>query len=98
MKGKERKFKGNRVEKHESVPAPEVVWNPKTDLGRQVKEGKITDIEDVFNQGLVILESEITDTLLPNLEEDLLLIGQAKGKFGGGQRRTFRQPQKKTKE
>ena len=98
MKGKERKFKGNRVEKHETVPAPEVVWNPKTDLGRQVKEGKITDIEDVFNQGLVILESEITDTLLPNLEEDLLLIGQAKGKFGGGQRRIFRQTQKKTRE
>ena len=36
--------------------------------------------------------------MLPNLESDLLLIGQAKGKFGGGQRRVFRQTQKKTAE
>ena len=42
--------------------------------------------------------TEIVDILLPNLETDLLLIGQSKGKFGGGQRRVFRQTQKKTRE
>ncbi len=73
-------------------------WVPVTDLGKKVKEGAIADIEDIFNQGQRIMEAEIVDYLLPNLEEDLLLIGQAKGKFGGGQRRIFRQTQKKTKE
>ncbi len=73
-------------------------WNPKTKLGKLVQEGKITDIEEVFQQGLQILEAEIVNRLLPTLEEDLLLIGQAKGKFGGGQRRIFRQTQKKTRE
>ncbi|MBI2152019.1 30S ribosomal protein S5 [Candidatus Woesearchaeota archaeon] len=68
------------------------------ELGKKVKEGQITDIEDIFKQGLLIQEAQITDTLLPELEEDLLLIGKAKGKFGGGQRRVFRQTQKKTKE
>ncbi len=73
-------------------------WVPVTDLGKKVKESAIADIEDIFNQGQRIMEAEIVDYLLPNLEEDLLLIGQAKGKFGGGQRRIFRQTQKKTKE
>ncbi|MFH1396515.1 MAG: 30S ribosomal protein S5 [archaeon] len=73
-------------------------WKPKTELGRKVKSGEITDIEDIFASGEKILESEIVDILLPNLTTDLLLIGQAKGKFGGGQRRIFRQTQKKTRE
>ncbi|MBT3814114.1 30S ribosomal protein S5 [Candidatus Woesearchaeota archaeon] len=64
----------------------------------EVKKGEVTDIEQIFAQGKMILEAEIVDMLLPNLEDELLLVGQAKGKFGGGQRRIFRQTQKKTKE
>src|SRR3989344_2637436 len=82
----------------ESVPPPEKEWYPKTALGKLVKDGTITDIDEIFNKGYQILEDEIVNRLLPNLEEDLLLIGQAKGKFGGGQRRIFKQTQKKTKE
>lgn len=77
---------------------PLLDWKPKTNTGKLVKTGEITDIAQVFDGGLSILEPEIVDTLLPGLEEDLLLIGQAKGKFGGGQRRIFRQTQKKTRE
>ncbi len=73
-------------------------WKPITELGNKVQKGKITDIEEIFNLGQKIMEPEITDYLLPNLKIDLLLIGQAKGKFGGGQRRIFRQTQKKTRE
>ena len=80
------------------VPEIKVEWKPVTLLGKMVKEGKITDINEIFNQSNPIMESEIVDTLLPDLEDDLLLIGQAKGKFGGGQRRIFRQTQKKTRE
>jgi small subunit ribosomal protein S5 len=76
----------------------DVGWTPKTELGRKVKEGKITDIDEVLNAHVPIFESQIVDVLLPNMESDLLLIGQAKGKFGGGQRRVFRQTQKKTAE
>ncbi|MFT7615452.1 MAG: small subunit ribosomal protein S5 [Candidatus Woesearchaeota archaeon] len=73
-------------------------WQPKSLIGRQVKSGEIKDINAIFDSGIRIMESEIVDSLLPSLERDLLLIGQAKGKFGGGQRRAFRQTQKKTKE
>ncbi|MFP4423705.1 MAG: 30S ribosomal protein S5 [Candidatus Woesearchaeota archaeon] len=73
-------------------------WTPKTEIGKAVKEGRITDIDEIISQGKRILEPEIVDALLPNLETDLLLIGQSKGKFGGGARRVFKQTQKKTRE
>lgn len=73
-------------------------WQPKTELGKAVKSGEITSIEQVLDSGERILEAEIADILVPNLESDLLMIGQSKGKFGGGQRRVFKQTQKKTKE
>src|SRR3989338_1591969 len=88
--------KSERSERSEMVHAPETQWKPKTALGMKVKEGVITDIDDIFSQGLIIQEAEIVNRLVPDLEEDLLLIGQAKGKFGGGQRRIFSQTQKKT--
>lgn len=80
----------------ERVVPVEVEWKPVTLLGKKIKSGEITDIEDVFKQGYIIQEAQVVNTLLPDLQEDLLLIGQAKGKFGGGQRRIFRQTQKKT--
>lgn len=73
-------------------------WTPRTKIGKLVKEGKITSMDEVLGRGVRIKEPEIVDTLLPGLESDLILIGQAKGKFGGGKRRAFRQTQKKTAE
>ena len=73
-------------------------WKPKTDLGRRVKAGEIKDINEILDKGLNILEPEIVDFLLPNLESELIKIGQSKGKFGGGKRSIWRQTQKKTKE
>jgi small subunit ribosomal protein S5 len=72
-------------------------WVPKTAVGKAVRAGEIKDINEVLSKGKKILESEIIDLLLP-LQYDLLAIGQAKGKFGGGKRRAWRQTQKKTKE
>ena len=73
-------------------------WNPNTNLGKKVKKGNITKLDDILDNGLKILEPEIIDILMPNLQNELLLIGQSKGKFGGGQRRVFKQTQKKTQE
>jgi small subunit ribosomal protein S5 len=74
-----------------------LAWAPKTALGKEVKAGKVKDIDQILDNNRKILEAEITDTLLV-LESDLLSIGQAKGKFGGGKRRAWRQTQKKTME
>lgn len=73
-------------------------WQPKSTLGKKVKAGEIKKIDEILDKGEKILEPEIVDALMPNLSTDLLLIGQSKGKFGGGQRRVFKQTQKKTRE
>jgi len=70
-------------------------WKPKTRLGHLVKDKKIKNIDEVLKQR--VLEPEIIDSLL-TLTSDILNIGQAKGKFGGGKRRAWRQTQKKTSE
>ena len=72
-------------------------WEPKTKLGKDVKTGKIKDIDEILDNDNKILEEGIVDYLL-NLESDLMAIGQAKGKFGGGKRRAWRQTQRKTQE
>ncbi|MGB9674631.1 MAG: 30S ribosomal protein S5 [Nanopusillaceae archaeon] len=56
-------------------------WNPKTKLGKLVKEGKIVSIEQIFAQGYKILEPEIVDALLPNLKHDFIRLSLSKGKY-----------------
>ncbi len=73
-------------------------WQPKTNVGKKVKSGEITDIDTILESGVRIMEAEIVDVLLPNLNVDLLAVGQSKGKFGGGKRSIWRQTQKKTSE
>jgi small subunit ribosomal protein S5 len=70
-------------------------WKPKTRLGKLVKDSKIKSIDDALKEK--ILEPEIVDSLL-DLKSEILNIGQAKGKFGGGKRRAWRQTQRKTAE
>ncbi len=86
-----------KKEKREIAKQSLESWTPKTKLGKLVKSGEIKTIDEILDKGKRILEPEIPDCLL-HLESDLLLIGQAKGKFGGGKRRAWRQTQKKTQE
>ncbi len=71
-------------------------WVPKTRVGKLVKEGKITSLDEVIGK-YRIMEPQLVDYLV-KLETDLLNIGQSKGKFGGGKRRVWRQTQRKTAE
>ena len=70
-------------------------WKPRTKLGKMVKEKAIKHIDEALRYK--ILEPEIVDSLI-DVKTDILNIGQAKGKFGGGKRRAWRQTQRKTAE
>jgi small subunit ribosomal protein S5 len=83
-------------EERQRVEDELIKWKPKTKVGKLVKEGKLKNIDEIL-KNYKILEPEIADSLL-DLKSELLAIGQAKGKFGGGKRRVWRQTQKKTKE
>jgi small subunit ribosomal protein S5 len=82
-----------RIQKAESLSS----WEPKTKLGVEVKNGRIKNIDEILDSKRKILESQIVDSLI-ELKIDLLLVGQAKGKFGGGKRRAWRQTQRKKEE
>ena len=73
-----------RAEKKVVAPAN---WKPRTVLGKKVLAGEITDISKVFSEGMKISEPAIVDVLLPNMENEIILIGGSTGK-GGGIRRT----------
>ncbi len=59
------------------------LWKPKTKLGKLVASGAITNIDEILDSGQKIIESEIVDKLVPNLKNELILIGGRKGKGGG---------------
>ncbi len=73
----EKSFQVNKVERILKT------WVPRTELGRKVYNGEITSIEEVFKRGYIIREPEIVDILLPDLKEEIILIGGSSGKGGG---------------
>ena len=100
-KAEEKKEKENQPKRRRrNEPTTEEIllaWEPKTKLGKEVKDGKVKSIEEILDKNKKILEPEIVDKLIP-VKSDLISIGQAKGKFGGGKRRAWRQTQRITKE
>jgi small subunit ribosomal protein S5 len=66
------------------------LWQPRTSVGRTVKEGKITDISQILRQGIPIKETEIIDVLVPNLEEDILGVGMVQRMHKSGRRVKYR--------
>lgn len=75
------------IKKKVDERASATTWLPKTELGREVVQGKYKGIKEVLAKGKIILESQIVDYLVPDLAEDLIHIGGTPGK-GGGIRRT----------
>lgn len=65
-------------------------WIPRTSLGRMVQEGKITSLNEVFVEGYKIQESQIVDTLLPNLQQDVLDINLVQKQTDAGEKSRFK--------
>ncbi len=97
LRGKELK-KANEIDKRKQrIKDALERWVPKTELGKKVKSGQIKDLDEILDKNLKIFEPEVVDYLIKP-ETELIFVGQAKGKFGGGKRRAWRQTQRKTKE
>jgi len=65
-------------------------WEPKTNLGRMVKEGIITDIDEIFEKGLPIMELEIVDALVPELDEEVMDVNLVQRMHKSGRKVNFR--------
>ena len=65
-------------------------WTPKSQVGKKVKAGEITSLEEIFSLGKPILESEIIDYLLPTLESETLEIKNTQRMTDCGRKMQFR--------
>lgn len=66
-------------------------WEPRTRVGRLVKEGRITTIDEIFQQGLPLVEPEIVDMLFGDtLEDDVVDISLVQRQTDAGRKRKFR--------
>ncbi len=64
-------------------------WVPKTELGKKVRVGEITSIEEVFKENKPILEPEIADALL-QLEENIVDVKKTTRVVRAGRKFSFR--------
>lgn len=65
-------------------------WKPKTEIGKKVKNGEITSVEEIFNSGKIILEPEIIDALLPNLYFENIYTATTQRVTDSGRKTKFR--------
>lgn len=66
------------------------LWQPKTSVGRAVKEGKITSISQILRRGSPIKEPGIVNALVPNLDEDILGVSLVQRMHKSGRRVKYR--------
>lgn len=64
-------------------------WLPRTRLGHEVKEGRITSIDEIYQRGLPIKEYEILDTLLEDLVDEVVEINLVQRMSSAGRKRRF---------
>ena len=64
-------------------------WNPTTRLGRMVKGGEITSIDEIFASNKKIQDLEIIDFLVPGLEETILDVRRVQRQTDAGKKTTF---------
>jgi small subunit ribosomal protein S5 len=66
------------------------LWQPRTSIGKAVKDGTITSISEILRRGQRPREPEIIDALVPNLEEDILGISMVQRMHKSGRRTKYR--------
>ncbi len=64
-------------------------WIPKTEIGKKVKAGEVTDIDQILKEGISIMEVGIVDTLLPGLNEEVLDVRRVQRTLDSGRRMRF---------
>ncbi len=65
-------------------------WVPKTRLGKMIQEGRITSIEEIFMSGLQLREPQIVDSLLPDLQEEVININLVQKQTDAGEKSRFK--------
>jgi len=65
-------------------------WTPVTKLGRLVRDGHITSLEDIFLFSIPIKEYQIVEKLCPKLVDEVMKIAPVQKQTTAGQRTRFK--------
>ena len=82
--------KDGRRERRRDSDEPKPEWVPKTDVGRMVKTGQYTSVEEIFGNGKKILEHQIVDHLYPDMTEETLEVSSTQRMTDNGRKAQFR--------
>ncbi len=66
------------------------LWQPRTSVGKDVKEGKVKEISQILRTGKPIKEREIVSALVPNLQEEILEVNLVQRMHKSGRRVKYR--------
>ena len=88
----ERQPRGDRPPRQSRGPRKEeeAPWVPRTDLGKKVAAGLITDMNEIYSQGLRIQEAGIIKKLLPDLKSEVIDVGMVQKMTPNGQQTKFK--------
>jgi small subunit ribosomal protein S5 len=65
-------------------------WVPRTTLGKQVLEGRVTSIREVFENNIPIKEPQIIDTLIPDIKHEVLDVNVVQKQTDAGEITKFK--------
>ena len=65
-------------------------WKPRTKLGILVAEGKIKSVDEVFENGYRVQESEIIRSLLPDIRKEVISVGIVQKQTDAGEMTRFK--------
>lgn len=82
--------RGRRRGRREESSSSLEQWVPRTRLGKMIQEGRISSIEEVFQAGLQIRESQIVDALIPDLQEEVININLVQKQTDAGEKSRFK--------
>lgn len=67
----------------------QVEWRPRTTLGNQVLAGKITSMDQIYENGMRIQEAEIVKHLLPDMKSQVVHVGIVQKQTDAGEMTRF---------
>jgi len=65
------------------------IWTPRTRLGLLVSSGKVTSMDEIFENGWKIKEPEIVKTLIPDIKSEVAGAGIVQKQTDAGERTRF---------
>ena len=74
------------------LPRPEeqhIEWKPRTALGTMVASGKINSMDQIYENGMRIQESEIVKHLLPDIKSQVVHVGIVQKQTDAGEMTRF---------